>query len=171
MPACRRPPGAAASTWNPRIALRDHYPILRRRRFFTGVYNPDVDVKDVTWINPRGQEKTQESWGDPRERCFGMVLDGRAQESGIKKSGSDQTLLIVTNAHHDVVNFKLPESPEGRRWQRLLDTNDPKLGNEHYAFGAIYQVTGRSLLVFLLELDGNANGAPAPRARRKVARK
>ena len=105
------------------ISLRDHYPIIRRRRFFTGVYNPDVDVKDVTWVDPRGKEKTQESWGDPRERCFGMVLDGRAQPTGIVRPGSDATLLLLLNAYHDVVLFVLPEVPGGNRWKCLIDTN------------------------------------------------
>jgi glycogen operon protein len=80
-----------------------------------------------------------------------MLLDGRAQESGIKKPGSDETLLVITNAHHDVVKFKLPDVPEAVRWTRLLDTNDPALKTEHYPFGAEYLVTGRSLLLFLLQ--------------------
>ena len=60
-------------------------------------------------------------------------------------------LLVVMNAHHDVVKFKLPEVAEGKRWARLLDTNDPKLQRQAYAFGAEYLVTARSLLLFLLE--------------------
>jgi glycogen operon protein len=79
-----------------------------------------------------------------------MMLDGRAQESGIKVRGSDETLLVVANAHHDVVKFKLPEAHEGRHWVRLLDTNDPHLQREGYGFGAEYLVTGRSLLLFQL---------------------
>src|SRR5687767_9727987 len=54
------------------IQLRRDYPMLRRARFLVGVHNEDLGVKDVTWIDPRGEEKTQESWGDPGERCFGM---------------------------------------------------------------------------------------------------
>jgi hypothetical protein len=41
---------------------------------------------------------TTEQWQDGNARCFGMLLDGRAQESGIKRRGSDATLLIVFNA-------------------------------------------------------------------------
>jgi glycogen operon protein len=99
---------------------------------------------------------TEENWKDPFAKCFGMLLDGRAQESGLKQRGSDETLLIVTNSHFDVVKFKLPEVPEGRQWVRLLDTNDPKLPRAEHAFGAEYLVTGRSLLLFLLERGGAA---------------
>src|SRR4051812_46232089 len=135
------------------IRIRPRHPILTRGRFLAGWHNPRIDVKDVTWLTPSAGEMTEENWKDERARCFGMMLDGRAQESGIKQRGSDETLLLVTNAHNDVVNFTLPEVAEGRRWGRLLDTNDPKLGAEHFAFGAVYQVTGRSLLLFLLERD------------------
>jgi len=36
-----------------------------------------------------------------------MLLDGAHQETGIKRRGSDATMLLVYNAHHDVVNFTL----------------------------------------------------------------
>jgi glycogen operon protein len=134
------------------IALRHQYPILTRSRFFVGVHNPDLDVKDVTWIDPRGQEKTQESWQDPGERCFGMVLDGRAQPTGIVRPGSDATLLLIFNAYHDVVVFTLPEVRGGNQWKCLIDTNMPDRPDEPlFAPGDQYQITGRSLLLFVLQ--------------------
>jgi glycogen operon protein len=109
---------------------------------------------------------TEESWKDPIAKCFGMLLDGRAQESGIKQRATDETLLVVANSHHDVVNFTLPEVAEGRRWTRLFDTNDPKLHREHYEFGSIYQVTGRSMLLFLLEREESA-AQPSPERKER----
>jgi len=134
------------------IQLRMEHPILRRSRFFTGEYNAELEVKDVTWLDPRGQEKTQESWSDPGERCFGMVLDGRAQPTGIVRPGSDATLLLIFNAYHDVVVFTLPTVPGGRHWRCLVDTNIPERRDEPvFAAGDTYQVTGRSLLMFVLQ--------------------
>jgi glycogen operon protein len=134
------------------ITLRRQYPILRRSRFFVGMHNPELDVKDVTWVDPRGQEKTQESWNDPGERCFGMVLDGRAQPTGIVRPGSDATLLLILNAYHGVVPFTLPEVTGGTKWKCLVDTNIPeRLDEPHFEHGEQYEVTGRSLLLFVLE--------------------
>jgi glycogen operon protein len=79
-----------------------------------------------------------------------MLLDGRAQETGIKRRGSDATLLLVYNAHYDVVNFTLPEVPEGRNWLFLMDTNQPDAQLPSFPFGHVYEVTGRSLLAFAL---------------------
>jgi len=149
------------------IRIRMQHPILQRGRFLAGWHNPEVGVKDVTWLTPAAAEMTDENWNDGNAKCLGMLLDGRAQETGIKQRGSDETLLLVMNAHHDVVEFTLPESPEGREWARLLDTNDPALGRKSYSFGAVYQVTGRSLLLFQLERDAVAE---KPR-KRKAAKK
>jgi isoamylase len=135
-------------------ALRHKYPILRRSRFLTGVYNEELGVKDVTWINASGVEMKPEEWGDLTMQCFGMLMDGRAQPTGIHRRGEDATLLMVLNAYHDLVEFSLPETPGGSHWQLLIDTNladDDELGT--FATGEAYGVTGRSLLLFALESD------------------
>ncbi|HXZ17361.1 MAG TPA: glycogen debranching protein GlgX [Roseiarcus sp.] len=129
-------------------ALFHLYPVLRRSRFFTGETNPDIDVKDVTWIDATGSEMTAETWDNGLTKCFGMLLDGRAQVTGIKKPGHDVTVLAIFNAHHDVVAFTLPETPESAGWNRLMDTNDPELPGEAFEFGAIYEVTQRSMVLF-----------------------
>ena len=129
-------------------ALFHLYPVLRRSRFFTGETDPDIDVRDVTWIDANGSEMKPETWDNELTRCFGMLLDGRAQVTGIKRRGSDVTLLIVFNAHHDVVKFSLPRCYEAYGWSRLIDTNDPDLPARKFRIGATYKVTGRSLLLF-----------------------
>ena len=136
------------------LALRRAYPMLRRGRFLVGQHNTELDVKDLAWLSPAGTELTEEQWNDGAAKCFGMLLDGRAQPSGIKQRGSDATLLIIFNAHHDVVKFTLPEVPEGKRWTRLIDTNLP-MGFEtpNFEFNSKYDVTGRSLLLFVLSVE------------------
>jgi glycogen operon protein len=135
-------------------ALRHKYPILRRSRFLTGVYNEELGVKDVTWINASGVEMKPEEWGDMTMQCFGMLMDGRAQPTGIRRRGEDATLLMVLNAYHDLVEFSLPETTGGSHWQLLIDTNladDAELGI--FATGEAYGVTRRSVLLFALEAD------------------
>jgi glycogen operon protein len=93
--------------------LRREFPILRRNRFLTGALDEQLDVRDVTWINASGAQMTSEEWEDETMRCFGMMIDGRAQATGIKQRGSDTTVLIVLNAYHDVVQFTLPPCTGG----------------------------------------------------------
>ncbi|MDR3516314.1 MAG: glycogen debranching protein GlgX [Azospirillaceae bacterium] len=133
-------------------ALRHKHPLLHRNRFRTGSFNPVLGVKDVTWLTPDATEMTPDQWRDATARCLGMVLDGRAQASGITRPGADTTLLLITNAHHDVVPFKLPNVVGSSAWQRLIDTNTPDQSETPiFAAGDDYLVTGRSLLLFALQ--------------------
>jgi glycogen operon protein len=141
------------------IATRKAFPILHRSRFVIGTHNEELDVKDVAWLSPSGEEMTIEQWHDTNARCFGMLLDGRAQESGIRRRGSDATLLLVYNAHFDVVNFTLPEVPEGKSWLGLIDTNQPEDRLGAFSLGLSYAVTGRSMLAFGLSAE---KGTPRP---------
>jgi glycogen operon protein len=131
--------------------LRHKYPILRRNRFLTGEYVEDLGVKDVTWIYPSGTEITQEQWTDDL-KCFGMLLDGRAQTTGIRQQGHEATLLIVINVHHEQLDFTLPESPGSNEWSMMLNTDDPRCEDHCRTLtaGSVYQVPPRSLQTFVL---------------------
>jgi isoamylase len=128
--------------------LRHSHPILRRNRFLTGEYNEELDVKDVTWISASGAEMQEENWKDAATRCFGMLMDGRAQSTGIRQRGKDATLLWVLNAHHDVVEFTLPQCAGGREWSLLIDSNIPAARGARFSAGSVYVVTARSVLLF-----------------------
>jgi isoamylase len=130
--------------------LRHKYPILRRNRFLTGQYVEEVGVKDVTWINANGNEMAPEHWQDGRMACFGMLLDGRAQATGIRKSAKDTTLLLLINSHSDLVEFTLPECFGGMQWSLLVDTNADCSEKGSFDPGDKYAVTARSLLLFVL---------------------
>jgi glycogen operon protein len=133
-------------------SMRHKYPILRRNLFLTGQYSEELGVKDLTWINANGSEMEQEHWGDTNMRCFGMLLDGRAQVTGIRQRGKQATLLIVINDHHDLVEFTLPECPGGDTWSLLIDTNITDNSEKGcFKVGDSYGVTARSLLLFALE--------------------
>ena len=131
--------------------LRHEYPILRRGRFMTGDWNEDLQSRDVSWINASGHEMTDEDWGDGNMRCFGMLMDGRAQATGIRRRGADATMLLVLNSYHDVVQFTLPDCTDGKHWKLLFDTNTPEsVREEAFDIGDTYDVTGRSVLLFRL---------------------
>jgi isoamylase len=134
------------------LAIRRALPMLRRGRFLTGEYDETFGVRDVSWLTPSADEMTPGHWNDPNGRCMGVLFDGRAQETGVYRPGSDSTLLLILNAHHDVVPFTLPEAVGGSRWVRLIDTNQGENDAMHdFEFGETYEVTGRSLLLFILK--------------------
>ena len=133
------------------IALRHKYPILRRVRWLTGRFDEELEVKDLEWINANGSPMQDEQWADGGQKCFGMLLDGRARETGVRRRGELTTLLLVVNSWHDIVPFKLPEPPGGKAWTLLLDTVRPDLPDDkRFEAGSMFDVTGRSLLLFQL---------------------
>ncbi|MCE8018043.1 glycogen debranching protein GlgX [Halomonas sp. MCCC 1A17488] len=141
------------------IRLRLHYPILRRGRFLSGEYNEEMGLKEVTWLAPDGSEMDVERWEDPQARSLGLLLDGRARPSGIRRAGDDRSLLILFNANPDPIAFRLPEVPRGSGWVCRLDTSrSPAPDNTLRAFGEEYAMDGRSLvLVELLQEAGPVN--------------
>ncbi|MGE4063530.1 MAG: glycogen debranching protein GlgX [Rhodospirillaceae bacterium] len=141
------------------IGLRTEYPVLRQGRYLTAVFNEEIGVKDSSWYAPDATEMTHEQWCDGKARCVGVLLDGRAQPSGIRKQGAEATLLWILNAHHDVVLFTLPEAPGGAGWKLLLDTNQVETTRGGtFTFGHVYEVTPRSTL--LLQLQAQDAGTP-----------
>ena len=132
--------------------LRRQYPILRRNRFLTEAYNEELDIKELTWVNAGGGEMQQADW-ETDTQCFGLMLDGRAQPTGIRKRGEDATILLVFNAWHDLVEFTLPAQGDAEQgWTLLIDTNlaeqPPQNAAANFEPGCVYSVTGRSLLLF-----------------------
>jgi isoamylase len=150
--------------------LRRRFPVLHRTRFLTAEWNEELGLKDVTWVTASGDEMTPEHWSDANAKSIGVLLDGRAQVSGIRRRGSDATLLLIINAHHDTVNFKLPEVVGGVSWTCLVDTNQPELEDApRFEFDSEYLVTGRSLLLFNLQLDRSYAEARTTKRERLVA--
>ncbi|MGI4747498.1 MAG: glycogen debranching protein GlgX [Janthinobacterium lividum] len=135
-------------------ALRRRFPILRRGRFLTEAYNEELDIKELTWVDAGGGEIGPDGWEGTQ--CFGLMLDGRAQPTGIRRRGSDATLLMVFNAWSDIVEFKLPPSID-ERWKLLIDTNiseeEEEQESQVFSPGHAYGVTGHSFLMFELEPD------------------
>ena len=81
-----------------------------------GEMNPDLEVKDVSWIDADGSEMSDEAW-DNGMRCFGMLFNGVGKRRESSGEASDVTLLMVFNAHHETVEFTLPPCYEAQGWK------------------------------------------------------
>ncbi len=135
------------------IRLRKEHPIFRRRDFFKGVAVGDQGRKDVAWLKPDGTEMTTEEWEKEFARSLGMWLNGEwlpeTDERG--RQLQDSSYLVLFNAHHDPVDFKLPD---GFSWRTevdtAFDTGEPPAGAPQPS--GQYSVQGRSLVV-LRQLD------------------
>ena len=145
------------------IAFRKQHPVLRRERFLHGVEKSPGGVKDITWLSPSGEEKTAHDWSDGSERSIGLMLVGDAGPDRNARGVlvTDDTLLIMMNAHYESVRFWLPVVGADALWRLEIDTGRPELQpNAEPVVPAedSHEVGGRTLLVWRLE-----NGSRKPK--------
>jgi isoamylase len=132
------------------IALRRGHPTFRRRDFFAGHALHGGDLKDLLWLKPDGHEMTDAEWEHDYARCLGMYLAG-AGIASVGRHGRtivDDDFLVLFNAHHEDVEFAMPEIP-GDRWQALLDTRETSgiASPRSLGVGDSFPLLGRSLAV------------------------
>jgi glycogen operon protein len=136
------------------VAFRRANPVLRRRRFFLGRRIRGTDIKDIMWLRADGEEMTEEDWDSSWLRCMGVLLSGdmpgEIDERGEHVRGT--TLLILLNAYHQPVDFKLPDGLTSGRWKMEFDTSAGFAGEEAKKTedGGVVHVTDRSLVVLSL---------------------
>jgi glycogen operon protein len=133
------------------VRIRRSQPVFQRRRFFKG--RPIRGVKDISWLDPSGDEMSDEAWSAGFVKCLGVRLAGDligdVDDHGEPIVG--ETLLILLNAHHEPIPFTLPEHQPERHWERLIDTADPEAQAAfHEGRQAPYDLQGRSLAAFRL---------------------
>ncbi len=137
------------------IHLRRTEPVLHRRRFFQGRNIRGVDIKDIAWFDPNGQEMTDEAWNAPLVRSLAVRLAGDAiderDERGQRVVGS--TVILLLNAAESEVTFTLPAAPPRSYWEEVIDAANGVHPPAIVYGGARYPLTGRSLAVLVLRRE------------------
>jgi len=136
------------------IQLRREHPNLHRRKFFqdreihgkAGDKVPRVE-RDIGWYNPDGKEVPDEAWNSEWSRAIVLLLNGQTlqvtDEDG--KWVIDDSFLLLVNAADQGVEFTLPESPSGRPWTQLVDTEHFENAFAQIILGGKTILGGRSL--------------------------
>jgi len=136
------------------IRLRLDHLVFQRRRFFQGRRIRGSAVKDLSWLRPDGTEMTDEEWSHWFSPGLGLQLAGDAIEE-MSDEGlpiTDDTFLILLNAHDELVPFVLPNH-HGGAWEPVLDTRDwqqPIAEGRRFKEGEPYPLEGRTLAVLRL---------------------
>ena len=139
------------------VHLRRTHPVFRRRHFFQGRPLHGSEAKDIVWLKPDGSEMTTEEWSQDFARCLGVYLAGSALAE-IDARGQrvvDDDFVVLFNAHHDSVPFRLPTktlAPHGDgRWQAIVDTarDDGLAPDGIFDAESTYPLEGRSLVLLM----------------------
>lgn len=130
------------------IDLRLKHPNLRRRRFFQD--KAIRGSRDISWYGTDGKELDQQAWDSGWGRAIGMMLNGETL-GVVDERGSpvtDNSFLLLLNAHHQPVDFTLPPAPQGGLWKSLLNTS--RLSNPFKPSAARKRIKLNGLALILL---------------------
>jgi glycogen operon protein len=144
-------------------AMRRDHPVFRRRGWFLGRPIHGVEVGDVAWFQPDGNEMTDDDWHVSFAKSLGQFLNGdELPRMGPRGEPiQDSSFYLLFNAHHEPIDFVLPEERWGKQWSCVIDTAAPDADADPalVAAGEAVPVAGRSVVV-LERRD------PAPLSRR-----
>jgi glycogen operon protein len=146
------------------IALRTAHPVFRRSRFFTGSQGGE-GLPDVWWFRTDGRRMTQRDWRRGDAHSLGVFFNGERIEDTDARAEPllGSSFLLLFNAYHEDVEFKLPSASYGRRWTLALSSAEPELehGSNEWAAREVVSVTRRSVLA-LERIVPAAPVAPGP---------
>jgi len=94
------------------IEFRKSHPVFGRRRWFQGRAFHGEGVSDIAWFTPDGIEMVEENWGEDFAKSMGVFLNGQAlaRPDSRGEKITDDTFLLLFNAHHESLSFTLPAS-------------------------------------------------------------
>jgi isoamylase len=110
------------------IHFRLAHPNFHRRKFFQDRKIRGKEGKtilhDVAWFNPDGNQVSDEAWNAEWTRSLGFLLNGQTLQV-VDEDGKrivDDSFFILVNAAQEGVEYRLPDSPSGRPWKLILNT-------------------------------------------------
>ena len=97
-----------------------------RRRRFAGGPGADVRDRDIAWLVPSGKLMTQDDWDFAFGKALMVYLNGNAisEPDSRGQKITDDSFILMFNAHYEEIEFTLPPRAFGVRWQLLVDTTE-----------------------------------------------
>ncbi|MGH8761851.1 MAG: glycogen debranching protein GlgX [Nitrosospira sp.] len=134
------------------IAFRHAHPAFRHRRWFQGQAIHGADCKDIAWFNHTGSEQENEDgpWGGWLAKSLAIFINGETfpNPNARGEPVTDDSFYLIFNAHHEALDFILPEERWGRRWLTVLDTVRGWVGDaQPLKAGATLRVMARSIVL------------------------
>jgi glycogen operon protein len=133
--------------------LRREHPVFRRRRFFIGrPLRGSGGLDDLVWLQPDGQQMTDEDWEAGFAKTVGVFLNGQGIPDPDSRGQrvTDDSFLLFFNAHFETVDFTIPAQEYGESWTVEVDTQAPLAGTAQersFKPGETVAIEARSIIV------------------------
>jgi glycogen operon protein len=104
--------------------FRANHPVFRRRRFFDGLGSGE-EISDIAWFSPAGEHMGHDDWSG-HARSITVFVNGEAITEPDMRGEPvlDDSFLLLFNADHDDVKFRLPPAAYGEAWTYEIDTDE-----------------------------------------------
>ncbi len=134
--------------------LRKQHPVFHRQHFFQGRPIKGIGIKDIIWLNPSGQEMSEEEWNQSFAHCLGVYLAGRGIDERDQHGQPilDDDFLLLLNAHDGEIPFLLMNFDADTCWRLVLNTAGTEAPGRDYLAGEHYVLKSRSLVLFTQEI-------------------
>ncbi len=140
------------------VHLRRKHNNFRRRKFFQGSAIHNSDVRDIAWYEASGAELDQGAWSASWGHSLSFMLNGRTLNTKDQHGNPvmDDSFLILINAYHEGVEFKLPPCPCNGYWECMMNTDERHEEFERRKVDEAVIVAGRSMML-LTECGAETN--------------
>ena len=143
------------------VALRRAHPVFRRRRFFARevLHGSGNGIGEIAWLTPGADPMTDADWRNGYARALTTFLSGDRLPDPDPRGQPvlDDSFLVMFNAHHEEIEFTVPDPAFGPWWGVAIDTAEESGLPEHgdtYRPGEIVVVAARSIVLFRRPRDG-----------------
>lgn len=124
--------------------LRRSHPVLRQGLFLHSRPRAKDGLPDLFWRLPDGTPPKSKNWQDPTWKA--LCVEIRTSSETPEYAASDNVVFAIFNAGHEI-DVTLPDCPDGRVWELILDTTDPDAGRACVP-GSIIKTPASSVLAF-----------------------
>jgi len=125
------PPRAAFLEFAQRVVeYRKRHPNFHRYAFYDGDPEAKHPDKNIVWFRADGRRMEAKDWEDGGwMRTLGMFINGTAPEirDGEGRCAEDADFLLLLNAHHEPVSFRISHQLYPSGWKVAFDTARPTL--------------------------------------------
>jgi glycogen operon protein len=137
------------------VALRTRHRTFRRRRFLTGRpvrRQAGTPLPDAQWFAFDGRPMTEDDWECDFGRSVALFINGEGirERSPRGEVHTDDSFLLCFNASEIMLEFIMPSTEFGEKWQVEFDTANTSAGEPLVvAAGGKIEVPARSLAVLI----------------------
>jgi glycogen operon protein len=122
-------------------------------RFFNGrpvTRGAGEPLPDIEWLTPEATPMTDDDWDTDFVKAAGVFLNGQGIRGRDARGGriTDDNVLLYFNASETDLDFQLPDTEYGAKWEIVVDTA-AGASDEHVPAGSPLHVASRSMMVLV----------------------